>query len=131
MQVTEILQRYVDERYPDFIDVVLTDVNQHGAFGNTPLHIASMRGALNEIETLLAAGAKADAEGEMGDRPLHNAAMRGHGPVVKRLLEAGASPEVKDDHGFTPRSLAVSLGHHDVVAIIDSWIDYGDHKTNR
>ena len=122
MRVTEVLQRYIDERYPDFIDVVLTDVNQHGKFGNTPLNIASMRGKLDEVEALLAAGADVNAEGEMGDRPLHDAAMKGHVAVVNRLLAAGASPNVEDDHGFTPRSLAVSLKHHDVVAAIDDWV---------
>jgi uncharacterized protein len=121
MRATEVLQRYIDERYPDFIDVILTDVNQHGKFGNTPLNLASKRGNLEEVEALLAAGANIEAEGEMGDRPLHDAAMEGHVTVVKRLLAAGASPNVKDDHGFTPRSLADSLGHYDVVAAIDAW----------
>ncbi len=121
MRVTEVLQRYIDERYPDFIDVVLTDVNQHGKFGNTPLNLACKRGSLEEVEALLAAGANIEAEGEMGDRPLHDAAMEGHVAVVERLLVAGASPNVEDDHGFTPRSLAVSLGYHDVVAVIDDW----------
>ena len=121
MRATEVLQRYTDECYPDFIDVDLTDVNQHGKFGNTPLNIASKRGNLEEVEALLAAGANVDAEGEMGDRPLHDAAMQGHVAVVKRLLAAGASPNVENDHGSTPRSFAVSLEYPDVVAVIDAW----------
>ena len=121
MRATEVLQRYMEGDCPDFDKVVLTDVNQHGKFGNTPLNYACKRGNLEEVEALPAAGANVDAEGEMGDKPLHDTAIQGHLAVVKRLLAAGASPNMVNDYGRTPRDFAVSLNYPNVVAAIDDW----------
>jgi ankyrin repeat protein len=120
MRATEVLQRYLNDTL-EFDEINLTDVNQRGHFGNTPLHIASSRGNLEEIEALLAAGADVDARGEDGDTPLFRAAQQSHVPVVKRLLGAGASPDSPNNYGRTPRQVAVSLNHQEVVTAIDDW----------
>ena len=122
MHATEVLQRYIDEDFPEFVGLPLTDVNQRGNFGNTPLHLACTRGNLEEVEALLAGGARLDTNGERGDTPLHDAALQGHVSVVKRLLTAGASPNVINDNGRTPRDFALSVKNRDVVAAIDDWV---------
>jgi ankyrin repeat protein len=111
----------MEERHPEFLNIVLTDVNQRGIFGNTVLHLASYRGNLEEVEALLTAGAEVNAEGETGNRPLHEAASKGHLAVVKRLLEAGAITNVLNDFEQRPQDLALLLDHHDVVAAIVAW----------
>ncbi len=122
MRASEVLQRYMEERLPEFLDVELTNVDQRGHSGSTPLHLASWRGNFEEVEALLAAGASVNSEGNnTGDRPLHEAAREGHLSVVRRLLEAGASTEVLNDFEQRPKDLAVLLEHHDVVAAIDAW----------
>ncbi len=118
MRAREVLQRYIEERHPEFLDVELNDVNQRGLFGNTVLHLAAWRGNLEEVEALLAAGADVNAEGETGDRPLHQAARNGHLAVVRRLLKAGAITNVLNDFEQRPQDLALLLEHHDVVAAI-------------
>ena len=121
MHSKEVLQRYIDEILPEFAGIVLTDVNQRGNFGNSPLKVASTRGNLEEIEALLAGGANVNVKGEDGYTPLHHAASQGHVAAVKRLLEAGAAPDLVDDDGSTPRQVAVLLEQQDVVDTIDAW----------
>jgi len=121
MHAKDVLRRYVEENLPEFVELALTDVNQRGNFGNTPLHVASVRGSLEEVEALLIAGAEFNSKGEHGGTPLHDAAGQGHVEIVKQLLAAGASPDLANDDGNTPRDVAVLLDHDSVVAVIDDW----------
>jgi len=121
MRAADVLQRYIDEGLPEFIEVVLTHVNQRGTFGNTPLHVACTRGALEEVEALLADGAEVNAKGETGDTPLFRAAQQDHVAVVQRLLEMGALPDLANDYGSTPRQVAALLEQQDVLDTIDTW----------
>jgi ankyrin repeat protein len=117
----EVLKRYKDENLPEFVEHPLVDVNQRGNFGNTPLHVASVRGDLEEIEALLDGGAQVDARGERGFTPLHEATLQRHVVVVKRLLSAGATPSLANDDGNTARDLAAQQKFDDVVVVIDEW----------
>jgi ankyrin repeat protein len=121
MRAEDVLKRYKDEDVVDFLELPLTDVNQRGHHGTTPLHIASTRGDIEEVEALLAAGAKVNVKGESGYTPLHDAAGHGDVAVVKRLLAAGASLDITNDNGHNPRQVAVLLDRYDVVAAIDEW----------
>lgn len=117
LPVQEIFDRY--KTLPEFIDMVLTDVNQIGHFGSSPLHVACVRGDLEEVLPLLAAGADINLRGELGYTPLHDAAAQGHIEVVKVLLQRGAAPQIKNDEGETPRDRAASKGFSDIVALLD------------
>jgi ankyrin repeat protein len=64
--------------------------------GKTPLHAAAERGAVQEVQSLLAAGADVNAVfAQRGLRwtPLCAAVLNDHLFVVKRLLDAGAKVE--------------------------------------
>jgi hypothetical protein len=64
--------------------------------GRTPLHDAAGRGALDEVEALLTAGADVNAVFAQRDlrwTPLCAAVLNDHLVVVKRLLDAGAKVE--------------------------------------
>ena len=74
------------------------------------------------VETLLFAGASANAIGLGGWSPLHEAAAEGNADVVKVLLEAGASVDARTKSGETPFSIAISV---EVAEILKDWIE--DH----
>jgi ankyrin repeat protein len=115
MTADQVLQRYRDEALPEFVELQLRDVNQVGNFGNTPLHVAAVRGDLEELEALLAAGANPGARGELGNTPLHEAVGQGHRAIAERLLKAGADRHVANDNGLTPLQLAEMFGRADIV----------------
>lgn len=122
MLAMDVLVRYKQEELPEFVEHPLVDVNQHGNFGNTPLHIACVRGNLEEIEALLTGGAEFDVKGEHGFTPLHEAVFQRNLEVVKRLLAAGATMSVTSDDGDTPRDIAVDQNFDDVISVLDTWV---------
>jgi len=63
------------------------DVNQRGAKGMTPLHIACENYALVVFEFLMHNGADASAVDDEGNCPLHYAASCGSQTMVKQLLD--------------------------------------------
>lgn len=106
------------ERYrgsPEFRLVTLSDVNQRGMTGDSLLHAAVIRGASEDVEILIAAGADVNAVGDLGDTPLHHAASRGLKLIAKRLLEQSADPSIKNEFGQTPADIA-SVMKHDELA---------------
>ena len=117
----DVLRLYKEEELPEFVEISLTDINQVGNFGNTPLHVASVRGLLDEVNALLEAGANVQAEGELGNSPLHDAAGQGHLSAVIRLLESGASATARNWDGNTAKDVALLMGHTDVVSAIEQW----------
>jgi RNA polymerase sigma factor (sigma-70 family) len=72
------------------------------AGAESPLWNATVTGAADVVDYLLAAGADANATAFAGATPLHVAVQRGHHVLVPRLLAAGADPARRDDHGRTP-----------------------------
>jgi uncharacterized protein len=84
----------------------LTGVSDRGNLGNTPLHVAAVRGDVAPINCLLDHGADIDAIGEFGETPLHVAVQMNHPEAVRTLLARGASRHIKNDLGKTPLDLA-------------------------
>lgn len=119
MNAKEVLKRYVDEDLPEFIDVDLEDVNQRGNFGNTPLHVACVRGKLDEIEALLVAGADINIRGELDNTCLHDAAGQGYIAVVKKLLEYGALVDAINSFGDTAKDIALHMNYQDIAAVLE------------
>lgn len=67
--------------------------------GDLPLNVASFRGRVNAVISLLRDGADIEKPDSRGRAPLHLAAERGHLPVVYALLAVGASVDEPDDEG--------------------------------
>lgn len=101
----DVLARYVAEQLPEFVGLCLSDVNQVGNFGDTPLNVAAVHGRLDEVEALLDAGARIDARGELGNTALHEALGQNHSAVIEALLARGASLLQANDRGATPLDL--------------------------
>jgi ankyrin repeat protein len=89
----------------------------------TALHWAAQRGSVELAETLIDAGATADAVTRIGHHaPLHVASTNGHAEMVRVLLEAGSDATSRTSHGTTPLHLAARAGSAEAVATL---LDYG------
>ena len=119
LTAAEVLRRYKDEELPEFCEIPLEDVNQVGNFGDRPLHVASVRGRMEEVEALVVAGADINAPGELSNTPLHEAVSQEHVPVIRFLLEHGASPNLKNEFGKTPLDIAREKGRGDIVDLLE------------
>jgi uncharacterized protein len=119
LTATGVLKRYKDEDLPEFCELVLVDINQPGNFGNLPIHVAAVRGSIEELEALIAAGANVNAAGELGNRPLHDAVGQGHDAAVEVLVNAGARIDALNDDGKSPRDIAQALGRSGIMGLLD------------
>lgn len=119
LTAADVLRRYKDEELPAFVEIPLEDVNQVGNFGDRPLHVASVRGNMEEIVALVAAGADVNAPGDLANTPLHEAVSQQHLHAVKFLLDNGASPNVKYEFGQTPLDIAREKGRIDIAKLLE------------
>ena len=81
--------------------------------------MASERGYLEVVKTLLAAKAEVNKSNAHGRRtPLSMASWNGYLKVVKTLLAAKAEVNKSNNYGQTPLTLALSSNHHEVAALL-------------
>ena len=119
LTAADVLRRYKEEELPAFVEIPLEDVNQVGNFGDRPLHVASVRGNMEEIVALVAAGADVNAPGDLGNTPLHEAVNQEHLHAIKFLLDNGASPNTKNEFGRTPLDIAREMGRSDIAELFE------------
>jgi uncharacterized protein len=105
LAAAEVLQKYTDDGLPDF-DRPLEDVNQVGSNGDRPIHVACIRGNLDDVIALVEAGADVNSAGDLGFTPLHHAASDGHLDIVHVLLRYGADVNARNEFAQTPIDLA-------------------------
>src|SRR5690606_9511977 len=86
---------------------------------DAPLADAAMRGDLQEVRALLAAGADVNVAQGDGMTALHWAAELGDVEMAKMLIAAGANVRAVTRIGeFTPLHVAAEGGHADVAAAL-------------
>lgn len=110
------------------MDRELADVNQVSLFGDYPLHVAAVRGSVEDINILVDHGANINAKGEYDMTPLHHAAEHGHPEAVRTLLEKGADANLEDDHKCTPVELALLCNEDDQTGEYKKIIEYLKQK---
>lgn len=81
----------------------------------TPLMIASLRGNLDLVKTLVFRGADVN---KTGWAPLHYAASGGHIPVMKFLLDKNAYIDATSPSGNTPLMMATLYGSDESVSFL-------------
>jgi hypothetical protein len=69
--------------------------------GVTPLMLAAGRNEIDQVKTLIAAGADVNAKDASGWTPLMYAASASASPAAGELLKAGANPNQASPHGDT------------------------------
>jgi ankyrin repeat protein len=95
------------------------DINARNIRGQTPLHLAAMKGNSDVLQLLLENGAQVDAlASDSGCTSLHYAAGLGHVELCELLVRYGADPDAQTARLQTPLHLAVASGHSDVVALL-------------
>lgn len=109
MKHTYFLNESLDE-------VVLEHVNQKDWTGDSPLHVVTRLGCIEDAILLIRNGAEINAAGEKSMTPLHYAAMKGNAELVGVLLDHGANSLAMDDDGRQPIDWALSAGHARVVS---------------
>jgi ankyrin repeat protein len=120
-RLKSVIDRY--RKCPECRKVHLVDLHQFSKTGDTPLHLAAMNEALDDMKVLVTAGVPIDAKGRFGDTALHEASVRGHKNSVRKLLRLGADPTIKNDFGETALDLAELMGRNEVVRILKARAD--------
>lgn len=111
ISVSEVLFPHLD---PHPVDVMARSSD-----GDTPLHIAALRGDCRGIRMLLGAGAEVDALGDMGCTPLYFAVMEGNIDAARLLLSAGADSTIVSELDFSPLSLAKTKGFDEIFRLLN------------
>ena len=116
----DFLQAYLGEltELPEFVELGPVGPRTRGNFGNTPLHVAAVRGEVDAIEALLDAGAEINAAGEHGYTALHEAVEQGQGEVVRLLLARGASVSAHNAEGQRALDIAEWLDNPQTAAML-------------
>jgi hypothetical protein len=97
----ELVNRYKNEQVFFTSSEMVIDVNSRDVSGDSLLHIASIRGILEEAALLIENGADVNGTGEMSYTPLHYAVNYKHMDVIQLLLQNGADATIKNDFGKT------------------------------
>uniref|UniRef100_A0A7S4NDD3 Uncharacterized protein n=1 Tax=Paramoeba aestuarina TaxID=180227 RepID=A0A7S4NDD3_9EUKA len=82
--------------------------------GETPLHVACVRGSIFWARFLLKHGALLDIQNNQKETPLHLACFAGHGPLVTLLLNEGANMYILDSNDNLPVEIAHQTGRTDL-----------------
>jgi len=91
------------------------NLNETGAHGKTPLHIASWHGNTEIGKLLIENGARIEAKNSIQETPLHVAAWKGNIGFVKLLVENNADIYAENNIDQTPCELAIDENHIEVV----------------
>ncbi|KAI5513950.1 spectrin binding, partial [Trichomonas vaginalis G3] len=89
-------------------------------YGKNVLHVASEKGNLNLVKSLIECGCDKEAKSKYGYTPLIWASYYGYLEVVKYLISVGADKEAKENNGYTPLIWASYYGYLEVVKYLIS-----------
>ena len=95
-----------------------TDVNAKDKLGETPLHMAAVRGHLEISSLLIVEGADVNARDERELTPLHAAAWSGHKETVVLLIAKGSHINALGENGITPLHVSSLSGKNKTMALL-------------
>lgn len=94
-------------------------VDARDSHGDTPLHVATVKGNLETMRILLEHGADVDARNDEGRTPLHQAVLHGQFAAADALLQRGADVTAADAYyKHTALHMAVLVGRLDMVRLL-------------
>ena len=95
-------------------------------YGQTPLYLATAKGALGIVNELIAAGAGIDSRSEgLKETPLHYAVRYDHVAIMKALIDAGANVNLQTINGDSILHYVVEYNHvaaFDRIAVMQALI---------
>ena len=86
------------------------NVKAKNSFGETALHVATLKGLVSFFDLLIQRGADVDAQDSRGQTPLHLAVMVGNVPAIIKLRQYNARVDIKNNDGKKAKKLASK--HH-------------------
>ncbi|WP_052754578.1 ankyrin repeat domain-containing protein [Calothrix sp. 336/3] len=115
-----LLEKYKESLL--FEDGMFNDVNFKGSSEDTILHLACLRGEIQDVIIILECGAHINAKGDIGATPLHNAVLSDNPLLVKILIDYGADLKEKDEFGETPENWAKNLNKTNALKAIEEGV---------
>lgn len=100
-------------------------LNKKNAKGETKLHVACIKGQVEEVRRLLDLGANPNTQDHAGWTPLHEVAQNGQVEISRLLLDHGAAPNVPGTDNVTPLHDAVVSKN---CQLVETLIKYGAKK---
>lgn len=94
------------------------DVNARDRSGESPLHLAAVRGYPEITLLLIAEGANVNARDERELTPLHAAAWGGHKETVALLIDKGSHINAIGQNGLTPLHVSALTGSNETIALL-------------
>jgi ankyrin repeat protein len=94
------------------------DVNAKNKLGETPLHMAAIRGHHEISSLLISQGANVNAMDKRKLTPLHASAWGGHKETAALLITKGANINAKDEHGVTSLHVSALSGSDETMALL-------------
>ncbi|KTF78820.1 hypothetical protein cypCar_00026248 [Cyprinus carpio] len=95
----------------------LKSIHRRNHFGETKLHLAVMKGDIQDIKDLITAGASVNIPDYAGWTPLHEAVQRNKYDKTEILLEAGAEVSCRGHNGITPLHDAIYCQYYKVCKL--------------
>lgn len=117
MKLEEILLEY---SY-DILGEYFTDVYSRNFLDNTPLHIAAIRGDIENAKILLMHGADIEAKGDLSCTPLYDTVAQGHYETAKFLLEQGADVHADNELDETIIECAERIKNKKLVELLKKY----------
>uniref|UniRef100_A0A9J8AU02 Uncharacterized protein n=1 Tax=Cyprinus carpio carpio TaxID=630221 RepID=A0A9J8AU02_CYPCA len=96
----------------------LKSIHRQNHFGETKLHLAVMKGDIQDVEDLITVGASVNVPDYAGWTPLHEAVQRNKYDMTESLLEAGAEVNCRGDNGITPLHDAIRCQYYKIVDLL-------------
>lgn len=93
-------------------------VNLKNDAGDTPLHLACIRGHIDVVKVLIAAGADTNAKTPDGWSPLHWAAFKGYMEIAGILIKNKADLNATNKDRWTPLHVAAFAGELEMTRLL-------------
>ncbi|CAA6654713.1 unnamed protein product [Spirodela intermedia] len=97
----------------------IAELDRRDGDGRTPLHLATSKGYIKCVRTLLERGVDKNAQSNDGRTALHRAAAGGDHEMVALLLHMGADPSLVTNRGRSALDVARDKGHQEVVEVLE------------
>ncbi|XP_026067891.1 ankyrin repeat and KH domain-containing protein 1 isoform X2 [Carassius auratus] len=96
----------------------LQSIHKRNHFGETKLHLAVMKGDIQDVKDLITEGASVNIPDYAGWTPLHEAVQRNKYDMTESLLEAGAEVDCRGVDGITPLHDAIRCQYYKIVELL-------------